>query len=88
MDSPLRQGAGTGLDWISVAIEACGSGTTDILCSWMFSEYMGIYSLHTKSGPVPPPFRMGGSITGGHLHHPGALHDDEGVVDPRGGGMY
>ena len=22
----------------------------------------------------------GGSLTGGHLHHPGALHDEEGVV--------
>ena len=26
----------------------------------------------------------GESITGGHLHHPGALHDEEGVVHPRG----
>ena len=26
----------------------------------------------------------GGSLTGGHLHHPGALHDEEGVVHPRG----
>ena len=25
----------------------------------------------------------GESITGGHLHHPGALHDEEGVVHPR-----
>ena len=25
-----------------------------------------------------------GSHTGGHLHHPGALHDEEGVVHPRG----
>ena len=23
-------------------------------------------------------------ITGGHLHHPGAIHDEEGVVHPRG----
>jgi hypothetical protein len=28
----------------------------------------------------------GGSLTGGHLHHPGALHDEEGVVQPRGWG--
>ena len=28
----------------------------------------------------------GGSIIGGHLHHPGALHDEEGVVHPRGRG--
>ena len=26
----------------------------------------------------------GEPITGGHLHHPGALHDGEGVVHPQG----
>ena len=26
----------------------------------------------------------GGSLTGGLLHHPDALHDEEGVVHPRG----
>ena len=31
------------------------------------------------SGTLPE----GGSFTGGHLHHPGALHDEEGVVHPR-----
>ena len=30
MDSPLRQGAGTGLDWFLVATEACGDGTPDL----------------------------------------------------------
>ena len=54
---------------------------------------------HNRSG-VPPPqasvatknlsgarsgtLRKGEPITGGHLHHPGALHDEEGVVHPRG----
>ena len=33
-----------------------------------------------RSGTLPE----GGSFTGGHLHHPGALHDEEGVVHPRG----
>ena len=33
-----------------------------------------------RSGTVPE----GGSLTGGHLHHPGALHDEEEVVHPRG----
>ena len=33
-----------------------------------------------RSGTMPE----GESITGGHLHHPGALHDEEGVVHPRG----
>ena len=32
------------------------------------------------SGTLPE----GGSLTGGHLHHPSALHDEEGVVHPRG----
>ena len=27
---PLRQGAGMGLDWFSVAKEACGGGTPDL----------------------------------------------------------
>ena len=34
------------------------------------------------SGTLPE----GGPITGGHLHHPGAIHDEEGVVHPRGWG--
>ena len=33
-----------------------------------------------RSGTLPE----GDPITGGHLHHPGALHDEEGVVHPRG----
>ena len=37
-----------------------------------------------KSRPVPAPCRRGQSLSGGHLHHPGALHDEEGVVLPRG----
>ena len=42
-DSPLWQGAGTGLDWLSVAMEASGGGTPDLLCSSMFLGYMDIY---------------------------------------------
>ena len=37
-----------------------------------------------QSGPCSGTLSEGGSITGGHLHHPGALHDEEGVVHPRG----
>ena len=40
---PLRQGAGTGLDWLSVATEAYGDGTPDLLFSRMFLGYMEIY---------------------------------------------
>ena len=40
---PLRQGAGTGLDWFSVATEASGGGTPDLLCSPIVLGYMDIY---------------------------------------------
>ena len=40
---PLQKGAGTGLDWFSVATEASGGGTPDLLCSPKFLGYMGIY---------------------------------------------
>ena len=40
---PLRQGAGIGLDWFSVATEASGGGTPDILCSPIVLGYMEIY---------------------------------------------
>ena len=36
-----------------------------------------------QSGPLSGTLPEGGSITGGHLHHPGALHDEEGVFHPR-----
>ena len=37
-----------------------------------------------QSGPCSGTLPKGGPITGGHLHHPGAIHDEEGVVHPRG----
>ena len=37
-----------------------------------------------QSRPVLAPCQRGESLSGGHLHHPGALHDEEGVVTPRG----
>jgi len=40
----------------------------------------------SQSRPVPAPCRRGQSLSGGHLHHPGALHEEEGVVLPRGRG--
>ena len=40
---PLREGAGTGLDWFSVATEASGGGTPDLLCSPIVLGYVGIY---------------------------------------------
>ena len=42
-------------------------------------------SVATKnlSGPCSGTLPEGESITGGQLHHPGILHDEEGVVHPR-----
>ena len=40
---PLRQGAGTGLDWLSVATEASGGGTPDLFCSPIVLGYMDIH---------------------------------------------
>ena len=43
-------------------------------------------SVATKNqfGPYSGTLSEGGIITGGHLHHLGALHAEEGVVHPRG----
>ena len=43
-------------------------------------------SVATKNqlGPCSGTLPEGDPITGGHLHHPGAIHDEEGVVHPRG----
>ena len=43
-------------------------------------------SVATKnlSGACSGTLTEGEPITGGHLHHPGAIHDEEGVVHPRG----
>ena len=37
-----------------------------------------------QSRPAPAPCQRGQSLSGGHLHHPGAIHDEEGVVLPQG----
>ena len=36
-----------------------------------------------QSGPCSDTLPEGDPITGGHLHHPGSIHDEEGVVHPR-----
>ena len=43
-------------------------------------------SVATKnlSGACSGTLPEGDPITGGHLHHPGAIHDEEGVLHPRG----
>ena len=42
-DGPLRQGAREGLDWFSVATEASGGGTPDLLCVLEVLGHVGIY---------------------------------------------
>ena len=37
-----------------------------------------------QSGPCSGTLSEGDPITGGHLHNPDAIHDEEGVVHPRG----
>ena len=37
-----------------------------------------------QSRPIPAPCRRGESLSGGHLHRPGVLHDEEGVALARG----
>ena len=41
-DGPLRQGAGTSLDWVSVATEASGGGTPDLGYFLEVSVFIGI----------------------------------------------
>ena len=38
----------------------------------------------TQLGPCSGTLPEGESLSGGHLHHPGTLHDEEGEVHPRG----
>ena len=63
-DSPLRQGAGMGLDWFSVAMKASGGGPPDL---GFFLEVLGyirgvgvgnkaggLRAIH-EAGGAPPP---------------------------------
>ena len=73
------------------ALHPCGPLVAPL--TYIFVLYIPIYPKtfeeQNRSG-VPPPQafvatkNQSGSLTGGHLHHPGALHDEEGVVHPRG----
>ena len=47
---PLRQGAGMGLDWLSVATEASGGGTPDLLCVLEVLGYVDIYGCREDVG--------------------------------------
>ena len=70
-DSPLRQGAGTGLDWFSMATKASGGGTPDLLCSPKFLGYMDIYRRKKYVGGSPGcPRGRGRAQGGGRAPHP------------------
>ena len=43
-------GCGTGLDWLSVATEAFGGGTPDLLCVLEVLGYVGIYGCRKYLG--------------------------------------
>ena len=46
-------------------------------------------AMKNESGPCSGTLLEGGTLIGGHLHHPGDIHDEEGVVHPLGAeGMY
>ena len=50
--SPLQQGAGTGLDWYSVATKACRGGTPDLGYFLEVSVFIGILGVGLTSGGV------------------------------------
>ena len=50
--SPLRQGAGTGIDWLLVVTEACGGGTPDLGFFSGVSVFIGIFGVGLTSGGV------------------------------------
>ena len=62
---PLHQGAGTGLDWLSVATEASGGGTPDLLCSPIVLGYMDIYRRKKYVGGAPRGPQGRGARPGG-----------------------
>ena len=72
---PLRQGAETGLDWLSVATEACGGGTPDIGYFLEVSVFIGIFGVGNKSGGLRVFHEGGGRTQGGWARPPSSwLH--------------
>ena len=67
----VLQGAGMGLDWFSVATEASGGGTPDLLCSSKFLGNMGIYRGKKEvGGSLGCPRGRGPAKGGGRAPHP------------------
>ena len=67
---PLRQGVGTGLDWLSVAMEASGGGTPDLCCVLEVLGHVGLYrrKKHVRGAMRAPRGR--GARPGGRAPHP------------------
>ena len=65
---PLRQGAGTGLDWFLVATEASGGGTPDLISVLEVLGYVGIYGCRRYVGGP-----KGGHKAGGRAPYPRVL---------------
>ena len=63
--SPLRQGAGTGLGWFSVATEACGGGTPHLGYVLGVSVYIRGFGIGNKSGGLRGGHEVGGAPRGG-----------------------
>jgi len=62
---PLRQGAGMGLDWISVATEASGGGTPDLISVLEVLGYVSIYGCRKYvSGASGAPRGRGRALGG------------------------
>ena len=57
--SRLRQGAGTGLDWFSMATEACGGGTPDLGYILGVSVYIRGFGVENKPGGVRAVHEVG-----------------------------
>ena len=63
---PLRQGAGMGLDWFSVATEASGGGTPDLGYFLEVSVFIGIFGVGLMSRRFPSRPRGRPTRPGGH----------------------
>ena len=68
---PVRQGAGTDLDWFPMATEASGGGTPDIFSVLEVLGYVGIYGCRRYvRGATRAPQDRGAHPRGGRTAHP------------------
>ena len=68
---PLQKGAETGLDWLSVATEASGGGTPDLLSVLEVLGHVGIYGCRRYvRGTTGAPRDRGHALGGWARPHP------------------